>query len=89
MTYLEIMRLRENYCDHALIAILSILFYTFIALIICWGIAFFNPVIAAKLIIVISIVLITNTIPILLCGTRIYLYLSDEMKKIWMKGTDR
>lgn len=86
MTYLELMEMRKKYIGNAMITALGVcIFFLIVNLIVSLGVAFFNPFLAVKLADVMTIVVLASIVPVIPCAIRIYLYLTDEMKKARMK----
>ena len=78
MNYLELKEMRKKYNGNAVMTICGICILFLI-------VAFSNPFLAPELVLVMSIVFHANIVLIILCALKIYLYLTDEMKKARMK----
>ena len=86
MTYLELKEMHTKSCDNVMMTIFGIcIFYASVIGVVLLGVAFSNPFLAAELAEVMFIVLVTTITLVILCGIRISLYLTDEMKKLKMK----
>lgn len=86
MTYPDMMKMRENYCENAVnILVIIGLFYLITILILVLGVGILNPSLTDELIKVMSITGLGLIVPVIFSGIRMALYLTDEMKKFQKK----
>lgn len=88
MSYLELKAMRKKYSDNAANTCLAIcLFYIMAIVVVTFTASIFNPVFAQGFVLIVSTVIFILLTLIVLCAIRISLYLTDEMKKAWVKET--
>ena len=88
MNYLELKAMRKKYTDNAANICLALSFFYMMAIVVITLIvSISNPVLASGLAIIVSTVIFILMTLVALCAIRMALYLTDEMKKAWVKET--
>ena len=88
MNYLELKAMRKKYNDNAANTCLALSFFYMMAIVvITFTAGIFNPFLAQGFVIIVSTVIFILMTLVALCAIRMALYLTDEMKKAWVKET--